>query len=463
MKKLHKVLSVILIVALALMAFGGLGGCSHEQKPLRILVDLDGAIVSEIYTDSNYANDLSKFIQEMGGPEDVEIEVVPRDDDGARKSLLTRVRTEMMAGEGPDVFIIGNRDSLFLTPEKNMELGQFYPLDDYLEKAQFMDQDALTAEVMAAGRSETYGQVVLPLSYSFYVTCFQQEALPEAPAGNSWQDVVDDATGFLQVTGSLIQAFDTNGVIRGNNNLSRIFGTLADYEPENRALAFTEEELRARIDQMLEIDKKVRENSWGLPEFFSDTMQSRFGNGNSPMFQCHTISGIAPSQTAKADLTMLPTYCDDGGVTVSVINWAAVNANTRRPDDAFFVLNALLSREALLNLLLYNRAAYNSVPVFEEVLSQAFAQEYANNYREKHDRKWRGDTPMLMSSLGERNYEEFTRIRREITHAQFRGELTRELSNLYSDCSEIAQGASDADMDKVIHEAYSRMEIELGE
>ncbi len=460
---MKKGVSLFLCAALALFSLGGLSGCKKEEKPLQVLLDLEGAfIVSEPRTGSMYAEDLEKFLKDMGGPEDVEVEVVPREDESARDALFTRVRTEMMAGEGPDVFIIDNGDSLFLTPEKNMELGQFYPLDDYLEKAQFMDWDALTPEVMAAGCSETYGRVVLPLAYRLPVTCFRQEELPEVPAGNSWQDVVDDATGFLQVTGSLELAFASDGVAAGNNNLSHTFGTLANYDPDHRALAFTEEELRERIDQMLEIDETTKENPWRLPDFYADDLTSDFGMWNDPDF-CHSISGLSPANVPRASLTMLPTYCDEGGVKVSVTTWAAINANTRRPDDAFFVLDALLSREALLNLLFYDRVAHTSTPVFEEVFSQDFVRDYLRNYREKNSTKWRDEAPELTRPLSERNFEEFTRIRREITHTQFRGELTRELSNLYSDCSEIAQGASDADMDKVIHEAYSRMKIEIAE
>ncbi len=454
--------SLFLCAALALFSLGGLSGCKKEEKPLQVLLELNGALINDTTSDSMYAGDLAKFLKEMGGPEDVEIEVVPRYDESARQSLFTRVRTEMMAGEGPDVFIIDNGDSLFLTPEKNMELGQFYPLDDYLEKAQFMDQDALTAEVMAAGRSETYGQVVLPLAYDLSVTCFRQEELPEAPAGNSWQDVVDDDTGFLQVTGSLMRALVSNGVVDGKNCLSLTFGTLANYESDHRALAFTEEELRERIDQMLEIDTNTRKNLWKLPEFFSDGVSGNFGAWNYASF-CHWISDIAPENVPRASLTMLPTYCDEGGVKVSVAAWAAINANTRRPDDAFFVLDALLSRDALLNLRFYDQVAYTSVPVFEESYSQDFVRDYLRNYREKHPTEWRGVSPPLAMALSERNFEEFTRIRREITHTQFRGELTRELSTLYSDCSAISQRNPNADLDKVIHEAYSRMKIEIAE
>ena len=109
MSSIKKVLSVILILALALMAFGGLGGCQTQAKsdePLRILVDavtLDGEAALE--------REFTQFMEKMDAPQDYEIEFLPgasleTGDDSERQARITQLRTEIMAGEGPDLFLM---------------------------------------------------------------------------------------------------------------------------------------------------------------------------------------------------------------------------------------------------------------------------------------------------------------------------------------------------------------------
>ena len=83
---------------------------------------------------------LAHDIKRACGIEKLAFEVVPPD--GAkRKSAMQRLRTEVMAGSGPDVFIMsggigsyefGYNDALFNFPENNMEGGLFLPLDEYM-------------------------------------------------------------------------------------------------------------------------------------------------------------------------------------------------------------------------------------------------------------------------------------------------------------------------------------------
>ena len=204
---MKKVLCMVLCLLIIVVTCGGLVGCEKEQKPLRVLIDIPADYAYMRYDDAaftqstlkNFLSNLNMFVK--GFPEDVEFEILP-EDESARKSALTRLRTEIMAGEGPDLFIatsLGDAESLFLMPEKSMELGLFYPLDGFIEKAQYMEWDKLNQTVMAAGYSEEWGQVLLPLTYTFPVTFFLKHDLESAPAGSTWQDVLEDDTGILQV------------------------------------------------------------------------------------------------------------------------------------------------------------------------------------------------------------------------------------------------------------------------
>ncbi len=457
MSSIKRVLSVILILALALMSFGGLSGCQTQAKsdePICILVD---AVSSK--NENAWKRDFTQFMNKMDVPQDYEIEFLPdasleTGDSSERDIRIASLRTEIMAGEGPDLFIIfaAGEHRLFLTPEKNMALGQFYPLDDFIKKAKYMDWDALTPEVMAGGHSEQYGQVILPISYWLPVACFKKDDLPEAPAGNSWQDVLTDESGFLQVPNALIEAFKgTEGRDYGFNFADCTFGPAADYAASPRQLNFTEEELLQRMTEIVEIEQKASVNAWGLPEYFTTRIGTDFANTNSNDVYRDHIEGSVISKP----LTMVPPYSDDGGVAVRITCYAAINANSKRAKDAFALLDAFLSPQAALELDFYSSLASDNVLVFEDALSPDFAAAYSEAHKDDHDRNADHE---LKWSFNQENFDEFTRIRRQITCAQFCGDINLQVEYLLDYC------LSDPDnMEQLVHETYQRIRQMLGE
>lgn len=89
-------------------------------------------------------------IAELGGPENIKLEFPPKCGD-ERDAYMTALRTEIMAGKGPDVFVAlsgyGNHwddpslsrlcreDALFRFPKQAMERNIFLPLDEYYRKS----------------------------------------------------------------------------------------------------------------------------------------------------------------------------------------------------------------------------------------------------------------------------------------------------------------------------------------
>ena len=137
--------ALALLLALAVVLLGlPLTGCGRRADgPLRVLVDLEG---NRSYSHANlvYVEKLEVYLSDTVGLEDVELEWLPsRDQESERKAALTRLRTEIMAGKGPDVFLMdfengsGESLSLFLQPETSMRLGLFYPLDELMENAEY--------------------------------------------------------------------------------------------------------------------------------------------------------------------------------------------------------------------------------------------------------------------------------------------------------------------------------------
>ena len=446
MPNVKRLLSVILILALALMAFGGLGGCSGKKKPLRILLDLSWA-------SGEAESAMGEFLAEVerrGGPVDVEIETLPTvgEDEAARDAAITRLRTEIMAGGGPDVFIVAKahdwdektnsviNTSLFLMPEKSKELGLFYPLDDYIANAQFMEWDKLTPVVMEAGRGEQ-GQAILPMTYQLPLTYFRQADADHTPsAALTWQDMLSGDDPILEI-GAL-------GALRQWGSMaSPVVGRLADVE-ENQLL-FTEEELRTRIQEWIGLEQADREGKYQEPAHFSSVLRKYFdrtGNvGAAVIPDLQTSMENGPLEP----LAMVPVYSDDGGITVNIDVYGAINANTRRPDDAFFILDLLLSAYGQQQTRLFGGFLGDGVPTYEGVLSPEMPSSVGNY------------------SLTAENYAAFCAVRKAITGAHFTGTLDHEILRLYRACSRIQQGLAEGDADALIRQAYSRMEKEVGE
>ena len=459
---MKKLISIVLVPALLLTLAGCLSGCKKEQKPLRILYDFS----TWNFEQEQVLDELRQHLIDCGLPEDFEIEVLSTEDD-ERKIQLTRIRTEMMAGGGPDVFL-SNRlayiDALFLMPEKTMKLGLLYPLDDYIEKAQYMDWDRLNPTVMAAGRSEEYGQVILPLSYTFPMKLFMPEDVAEIPnKDTTWADMLNDETKLLTAVAAIGCYMDFGDQISGKTYLAESLGELADYE--NNQLLFTEDELLIRMQEIGALLEAKRNGGFDrIPEFFAvNGMYAWYGDENDDFFG-DTISrfgenGTRRKKTENTELTMVPIYSDDGGVTATIQSMAAINANTKRIDDAFLVLDALMEPEFMAASSLFADDHLGSTPVYDDFMTRenrisAPGIDHSKTIPVRIVDKW---------AMTPSNFARYTAARDQITHVIFNDRLTNELNTLSFQSINIFAGYQDGDIEELVHTTYTRMKRELSE
>ena len=157
---------IALIMSVLLLSLTGCKG-NHKDvpsdpettEPLRVFIDVEFG--SHVFTPieqfldeyeveqkkGSTTTSYKKFqdvITELGGPEDIELELAPKCGN-ERDIFLTALRTEMMSGKGPDLFITlsgyGNHwddpsltemcrtYSLFQFPQQAMKRNMFLPLD----------------------------------------------------------------------------------------------------------------------------------------------------------------------------------------------------------------------------------------------------------------------------------------------------------------------------------------------
>lgn len=440
MKKL-----LALILAAALLLTLPACGQPEEAGPLRIVIDVEfaGGFVNEPASTAgdNLLFNLSLF---PDAPEDIELEYLPREGDD-RDAALTHLRTEILSGKGPDLFICstefpGSEDhALFRFPEQAMSQKIFLPLDEYIENAQFLEWDKLTPAIMEAGRSEE-GQELLPLAFTMPLTCFRASEVRHEPSKTMTYAEMEQGDAALYAA----------SVLPGLNPYtaeSSYFTELADWSTEE--LTFTEDEL---LDWMLSSQEKFYQfldaEPADTPAHFQSSLYVDFIDDLHAYEIHHSVDPYDGINTTKEPLSFIPFYSKDGGYIASITCFGAINRNSKRPEDAFYVLDYLLSAEGQRCSLSARFMRACAWPVHEDLCS--------NDVR----------GPQNFYTLDE-NIEALKALRDNLSSARFTSPLDTEIWNLDIAISQNeyakSQGKSYKEPEKLVEEAYRTMKMMVAE
>lgn len=454
-----------LALFMSLLALLGLAACSRPGKeapkpeeldpkePLTICFDLDASFDPRHFDfDSGQAKytgarlrqeAVDGFLEELaavGGPRNVQVEFL-EDLGSDREGQLTRLRAELMAGEGPDLFVLrqNGASDLFLFPEKKMEDGLFLPLDRYLEAPKFMDPGGMVQPIWDAGKSADGRQMLLPMTYDISVVAMRAEDVTLDPEKNyTLSDMLSGGTPWL--TGALAHKIDEIDNTFGWNVISLAFGQLADYKKEE--LRFTQEDLGEILEGLLDFNQRANRGELGdLPR----------GVGvENPV---NLPSAIQEKSWRGDDLTLAPLYGREGGVTARVIHFAGVNANAGNPAGAFWAADFLLGEDYLQSSDFGMYLWCKTLPVCQNLLQEDKPLFY------QRDKK----NPEVNStwSLNEDEWRAFTALRERITDAEYPTVLDGTISQAYFDMFYSAE--DEPARKKVITETYSKLKMLLGE
>ena len=456
------VLAVVVLISL----FAGCGavqedsgvkkfGSTDSRDPLRICVDVYNFASSDDTQYNAVLKELAAHLQSVLGIEDIVIEALPSPytmegpmNEGSmtvRATAIDRMRVEIMSGDGPDVFIMtymtyadksgidyDGTDVLFKYPEKAMENGIFLPLDTYIENnTQYAEWEKFTQAVLEAGRNEE-GQQIIPLTYTMPVLCYPQSAFVYTPDRMLfYDDMLNDpelspVAADLANCYSVFRDYETQEEIgsREGQYLPYILGDLADYEAEE--LMFTEEELLALVQQILDLEEV---------EHFSSVDKAKELNVGTQLSE----------RTFNAPMTIIPLYSVDGGVTAKIQNYAAINRNTDRPEEAYAVVDYLMSRKMQKDSDLYTWFLYSfdGIPLHEDLFQPDLPLVSFNYY------------------MTEENYQELCELRGQITRAYFDNEMTSMLSSILNECR--YADIMEKTVEEIVHEAYVDMQRRMRE
>lgn len=425
-------------------------GDTEIRNSLRICVDLQDFAISDPTVLDSAIEEFLHLLKQNTGLNNVVVEYIPspyafyddasEESDGIliRKTMIDRIRVELLSGGGPDVFVVTQMhdfqgqviDSIFPFPQEVMESGMFLPLDKYMANAQFAEWDKFPETIMNAGRNEE-GQQIVPLIYTLpVILCPQAEFVCTPNRKLSWNDMLIDpelspyAVKLANCYEVDIDTITNEEVKIYQNYLEFILGKLVDHE--NEELLFTEDELLQRVNEILALGNQNTSDD----EHIAD---ERF------------IGWEINSEFYPDPLTMIPLYSDDGGVTARIDSYAAINRNTKQPENAFAVIDYLLDEEVQRNSAIYSQLLYriDGLPMHEELFQE--------------------DTPLFNDQfylIGE-NYQEIREVREQITVANFDSELRDVLHDTLMYCA--AADAFGMTVEEIVHEAYEDLQRRVRE
>ena len=445
-KRSRQTVAAVVAVAVLVAAVSACTFTKGEDRVIHILTDLGhNADLATGFT--NTSIDGQKAIDtamealqvELPAGFTVEVEVMPTDETEFQ-TRLTRLRTEIMSGKGPDIYVLSTwtlaglypQECLFPDTEKAMLDGRFLKLDDYMDKAQYMEIADMNPTIMEAGCTPE-GRFALPMAYTFSALK-TREPVTNTEAG--WFDVIhrgDDLLADWYATAVEIQ-------------FCGVFPELIDYE--NKTLLFTEEELYDAVSTSLE-----RLPPWGSDSIFSDTIENLWirvegwgiGNGWGGNF-----SPWHPDQQDGA--VYVPMRNRDGGVSANVTSYVAINSGTPYPKEAFQLVDMIMSKEFQSGELGNNIRSELILPVFSWSLGISVYDDFLQKDRPSHYRQ----------CLDDSMFPVWCELRDKITDARIMSSFDQILGDMIWNARKAGMTPGD-ELKKYVSEEYRKMLLMAGE
>lgn len=421
----HKTRKMLMLCILGLL-ISGCAKTENKNESTKLTICTDNS-------NKRTVDDYVKVWEKINDGQEIEIVSIP-ENASAAEPQITQLRTEIMSGSGPDIFIMSSSIAttddaalqLFPDPEKAMNSNLFLPLDNYLAKAQNLNLSGWNQKIVESGKTEE-GQILLPIAYTYYAYAFRTE----------------DIEGKISVPESLTELYNCreSAVMKSVAFFDQLwfchtFGKLADYTDEE--LLFTEEEIQKRIDEAAEWDMNNQTAN-------DDEVVSAIVGGEVGKEFWKQVD-----QNSNEEETILVIPNDKGGVTACVNLYAAINRNTEYPEQAFSFLDFIFSDEIMtgagvqVNNSEFHYLAGNCLPTVSGISVNTVAmQQILNNQKAK---------------------DLYENIESRINEVRFYSRMDNEIAELYMTCTGASRSQSDeAELKERVSQTYERMKMQLAE
>lgn len=324
---MKKLICLLLCIVLVTASFSG---CKTEEEQVTLTVLVENNFKHDIFM-------VQQVVELLYPNITLEFITLPMDE-LERQTALQSMRTEIMAGEGPDIFLMASWDQdtmtwdsnsgmeyprvepLFKSVEDAMDNRVFLDLDEYIEKSEYINMDDHVSVIMDAGKTES-GQMVLPLLYSVNMCLVDKSQMSDSDAKF---ETLEDITG------------NKDTLYTVNHMMEDWFCTMIpEFEDhENNNLILEEEELREIFDYAGEVFRAPEDGSYIVYDV--DHVFSSDSIGEGLLYQW---------KNNPDEVTPIIMRNIDGGATALIEAFVAINGGTDHPDEAFKVAELFFSDE----------------------------------------------------------------------------------------------------------------------
>lgn len=290
----------------------------------------------------------------------VRLDILPTNKE-ERNAYLENLRTQIMSGSGPDVYLLPTSDiltledpvkytnvqidHLFQDVSMTMRNGIFYDITGYYDADEALNKDGLISDIMDAG---TVGDAryVLPLRFDMPVIFADNEKL--ISAGIDPEKLKQDYSALM------------NDAIEGKikllacgveyNSGYSLFSNIFDYD--NGSISLTTECLADYFRQYLDLKYVIgSESEHRINVSISDYIQLDYMPRRKEFpIQVTTLyyamGYAAIEKSLDREYTMLPMQTMDGSVVAEITYYAAISANCSDPELAYEFVRLFLLEES---------------------------------------------------------------------------------------------------------------------
>ena len=276
---------------------------------------------------------------------EVEVELVQSGPDDTLEMNDERYRqmaAQVMAGEGPDVFII---DSYFMDVEKLVRQGIFADMEPYFEADNF-DWEPYNQAVMDGGVWNGK-RFVIPLSYNFPLLFTTRSALEETgfdvDACGDFQGFLEETTRFLESEGRTRQLFYNPSWVTKTVTDSGL--AIADYDARTIDLS------SPLLEDIFQWRKTIIEMDPNCQGTFSGGLLGAADVRDGKVLWASSLMGpldglyynYGALKTLGKELVMMPIRDINGGIQAEIVYPVAVRANSENLQNAYHFIKLLLS------------------------------------------------------------------------------------------------------------------------
>jgi len=420
----EKKILIILTAVLLFVCFAMLGGCSSntpsgEQNDtvvaepagttapspdgditLHLLFGLD---LNKSKVLENQVEYLINRFEDAHENVTVEIEYVPNDT-ASLDIIKDRLRTEIMAGKGPDMFLLPTHGTpsklIFDDVNQAMHNGIFADISACYNADTELDKDGLNQTIMDAGVVDG-ARYTLPLRCDFPVVYVDLDKLGEAGLDTAmFENGVVNMLDIITQTGDKELAAAT--VFDVNKYAPLFFSDYLDYEQGE--ILVNREELIAFWNSLLAC-REIK-GPYSAPtdnrDFLAYYSNESWTKNGAVMNIGPVQDSILESAFSKADginLAMYPMTGQDGKVNVFVNYYAAVSAGCAYPELAYEFIRQFLTVESQ-----FEQNARGAGFIYDDMVTMGYAVRMENSASAYYETRCHRTSNV--SWAGEENWKE---------------------------------------------------------